>query len=169
MGGPIEDERTSRMIFFPLLFFDGWWVLQNSLFSVLVVVCCAPPPRIWKTLTHLCRTTSVLQAQKRCFLPDLWCHPLHVRDLLQLAAGPICFLHQPWLFLGHWEMGLLDQAIRFWICWEEKEENKICYLYLYCYLSELWPLLWFMKAPQWYLDSNITKILKLVLLRNAKK
>lgn len=54
MGGPIEDERTFRMIF-SLLFFDGWWVLQNSLFSVPVVVCCRPPPppasgKLW----HIC-------------------------------------------------------------------------------------------------------------------
>lgn len=91
-GGPIQDERTFRMIL-SLPFFDGgWWVFgEFFIFCPCGGLLIPPAPCIWKTLTHLCRTTLVLQAEKCWFLSDRWCHPLHVRDLLQLQQGPYVF------------------------------------------------------------------------------
>lgn len=36
-------------------------------------------------------------------------------------------------------------------------KENLLFVFALWYLSELWSLLWFIKASQWYLDSNITK------------
>lgn len=125
-GGTYTRWKNLQDYSFPSFFW--WWLMSFGEFFIFCPcggLLIPPAPRIWKTLTHLCRTTLVLQAKMLVPSRSLMSSPTCAWSPAA-AAGAICFLHQRWLFLGHWETGLLDQAIRFWICWKEK---KICYLY----------------------------------------
>lgn len=163
-GGPVEDERTFRMNL-SLPFFDGgWWVLQNSLFSASVVVCWSASPASGK-LWHICVEQPLFYRQKNAGSFQISDVIPHMCVISCSCGSAHMFFTSAMVIFGSLRNGFTGSANLFLDLLARKE--NLLFVFALWYLSELWSLLWFIKASQWYLDSNITKVLKLVLLTNA--